>query len=51
MSLQQRNSGASGQYEISSCPQLPQESYERILVHLREILPETTDKQLNKLIK
>jgi hypothetical protein len=31
--------------EISSCPQL----IERI--HLREILPESTDKQLNKLIK
>ena len=29
----------------------PQESYERILAHLREILPEATDKQLNKLIK
>ncbi len=29
----------------------PQESYKRILTHLRTILPDATDKQLNKLIK
>ena len=36
--------------EICKCSRSPEESYQRIFEHLRRILPEATDKQLNKMI-
>ncbi len=36
--------------DVCKCSRSPEESYQRILDHLRRILPEATDKQLNKMI-
>lgn len=33
-----------------SCDCTPEESYQRIFAHLRNLLPEATDKHINKLI-
>ena len=32
------------------CPRSPQESYQRLLSHFRTLLPEATDKQLQRLV-
>jgi hypothetical protein len=37
--------------EMCRCERTPQESYERMFEHLRQLLPEATDKQIEKLIK
>lgn len=36
--------------ESCHCPHTPEESYRRLMAHFREMLPEATDKQLQKLI-
>ena len=36
--------------EACQCNRTPQESYQRIFEHLKEILPDTSDKQIIKLI-
>lgn len=33
-----------------TCPRTPEESYQRLLAHFRTILPDATDKQIEKLI-
>ena len=33
-----------------TCPRTPEESYQRLLTHFRTILPDATDKQIEKLI-
>jgi hypothetical protein len=37
--------------EMCRCNRTPQESFERMKAHLRQLLPEATDKQIEKLIK
>ena len=37
--------------EDTPCGRTPEESYERIIRHLRQLLPQATDSQLQKLIK
>lgn len=37
--------------EVCQCRRAPEESYQRIYEHLKKILPEATDKQLNKMIE
>jgi hypothetical protein len=32
------------------CPYSPEESFQRLLAHMRTILPEATDKQIKKMI-
>ena len=36
--------------EVCQCNRTPQESYQRIFEHLKEILPDASDKQIIKLI-
>ena len=36
--------------EVCQCYRTPQESYQRIFEHLKEILPDASDKQIIKLI-
>lgn len=36
--------------EICRCERTPEESYQRIFEHLRKILPDASDKQIQKLI-
>ena len=36
--------------ESCDCPRTPAESYQRLVVHFRKILPEATDRQIQKLI-
>lgn len=38
-------------YESMKCQRTPEESYHRLLSHLRSILPEATDRQIEKLIE
>ena len=37
-------------HEACRCPRTPQESYERLVAHFRQILPEATSQQILKLI-
>ena len=37
--------------EACQCPRTPQESFDRLFAHFRELLPEATDQQILKLIK
>ena len=37
--------------EACQCPRSPQESYDRLYAHLRQLLPDATERQLVKLIK
>ena len=37
-------------HEVCRCPRTPQESYERLVAHFRQILPEATSQQILKLI-
>ena len=37
--------------EACQCPRTPQESFDRLFAHFRELLPEATDQQIFKLIK
>lgn len=37
-------------HEACRCPRTPQESYERLVAHFRQILPEATNQQILKLI-
>ena len=37
-------------HEACRCPRTPQESYERLIAHFRQILPEATSQQILKLI-
>ena len=37
--------------EACQCPRTPQESFERMLAHLKKLLPEVSEKQIVKLIK
>ena len=37
--------------EVCQCNRTPQESYQRIFEHLKEILPDASDKQIIKLIR
>jgi hypothetical protein len=37
--------------ELCRCQHTPSESFERMKMHLRQLLPEATDKQIEKLIK
>ncbi|WP_439424098.1 AlkZ-related protein [Segatella copri] len=36
--------------EACQCNRTPQESYQRIFEHLKEILPDASDKQIQKMI-
>lgn len=37
--------------ESCQCDRMPQESFERLFLHFRQLLPEATDKQIMKLLK
>jgi hypothetical protein len=37
--------------EACQCPRTPQESFDRMFAHLKQLLPEATDQQIHKLIK
>jgi hypothetical protein len=37
--------------DLCRCQRTPQESFDRMKAHLRQLLPEATDKQIEKLIK
>ena len=37
--------------EMCQCERTPQESFERMKAHLRQLLSEATDKQIEKLIR
>jgi hypothetical protein len=37
--------------DLCRCQRTPQESFERMKAHLRQLLPKATDKQIEKLIK
>ena len=37
--------------EACQCPRTPQESFERMLAHMKKLLPEASEKQIVKLIK
>ena len=39
-----------GEVLFSQCNRIPQESYQRIFEHLKEILPDASDKQIQKII-
>jgi hypothetical protein len=36
--------------DVFRCPRTPQESYERLLTHFRALLPEASDKQIQRLV-
>jgi hypothetical protein len=37
-------------HDSLKCPYSPEESFQRLLTHMRSILPEATDKQIKKMI-
>lgn len=37
-------------HEACTCPRVPEESYERMFAHVKNLLPEATDKQIRRLL-
>ena len=56
LSLQRKNLSAYTPEQLLGrdacrCDRTPEESYQRLFAHLKKVLPEATDKQIQKLLK